>query len=103
MDKVNSGTDPCLTVRDIAQRLNVSQGFVYGQVARGRIEHYSLGGTSRKRGAIRFSECQFQEYLSSQMDKKKNVVVSLKKISPANSTPLPGTVSCALNRLLKQK
>ncbi len=102
MDSVHLEGDPCLTVRDIAQRLNVSQGFVYEQVVRGRIDHYSLGGSSRKRGAIRFTESQYQEYLSSQRD-KKNVVVPLKKISPATCTPHPGTVSFALNRLLKQK
>ena len=49
-----------LTVKQVAERLNVSQSFVYELLREGRLRHYSLG---KSQGAKRISEAQLQAFL----------------------------------------
>jgi len=49
-----------LTVKDLAERLAVSESFVYARIADGSLKHYRLG---KGQGGIRVSEEQLQEYL----------------------------------------
>jgi excisionase family DNA binding protein len=49
-----------MTVEDVARRLNVSDSFVYGVVAEGRLKHHRLG---KGQGGIRVSEEQLAEFL----------------------------------------
>jgi excisionase family DNA binding protein len=51
---------PLLTVEDVATRLNVSDKFVYGVIATGRLKHHRLG---KGQGGIRVSEEQLAEFL----------------------------------------
>jgi excisionase family DNA binding protein len=50
------------TVKETADRLNVSISFVYGLIASGRLKHYVLGAG---RGGKRVSDAQLDEYLKS--------------------------------------
>lgn len=50
-----------LTVKQVAQRLNVSQSCIYQLVETGRIPHHRIG---LGRGAIRFTEDDITEYLA---------------------------------------
>ena len=49
-----------LTVKDVAQRLNVSQSCIYQLVETGKLPHHRIG---IGRGAIRFSEEDIAKYL----------------------------------------
>lgn len=49
-----------LTVKDVAQKLNVSQSCIYQLVESGRICHHRIG---LGRGAIRFTEGDVSDYL----------------------------------------
>ncbi len=49
-----------LTVKDVAQRLNVSQSCIYQLVETGKIPNHRIGVG---RGAIRFTEDDITEYL----------------------------------------
>ncbi|MBI1314016.1 helix-turn-helix domain-containing protein [bacterium] len=49
-----------LTVKDVADRLNVSQSCIYQLVETGKIPHHRIGVG---RGAIRFTEDDISEYL----------------------------------------
>jgi excisionase family DNA binding protein len=48
-----------LTVKQLAERLNISADKVYGLVGAGKIEHHKIGG------AIRITEAQLAAYLES--------------------------------------
>lgn len=100
----NTNSDPSLTITDVARRLNMSENFVYRQTISGAIQHYALGGTARKCGAIRFSEVQYQEYLEGQ---KRLIPIALipnkNKVDLAKRTADKFTVTYKLNKLLKQK
>ena len=50
-----------LTVKDVAQRLNVSPSCVYQLVETGKIPHHRIGVG---RGAIRFTEDDIADYLN---------------------------------------
>ena len=50
-----------LTVEDVARRLNMSDSFVYGAVADGRLKHHRLG---KGQGGIRISEDQLAAFLA---------------------------------------
>ena len=50
-----------LTVKEVAQRLNVSQSCIYQLVESGRIPHHRIG---LGRGAIRFSDADIESFLS---------------------------------------
>lgn len=50
-----------LTVKQVAQRLNVSQSCIYQLVETGRIPHHRIG---LGRGAIRFTEDDLADYLA---------------------------------------
>ena len=50
-----------MTVEDVARRLNVSDSFVYGAVADGRLKHHRLG---KGQGGIRISESQLSAFLA---------------------------------------
>jgi excisionase family DNA binding protein len=52
-----------LTVRDVAQRLNVSAACVYALVERRRIPHVRIGSG---RGVIRFRSDDVEQYLTAQ-------------------------------------
>lgn len=56
-----------LTVRDVAQQLNVSPGCVYSLVARFEIAHVRIGAG---RGTIRIREEDLGEYLTGQRREK---------------------------------
>ncbi len=103
MEPANRSNDPTMTIADIANRLNMSAQFVYRQVISGRLDSYALGGSIRKRGAIRFSENQFQEYLASQINEPHRLLTNVTKINPASCTHKPNTVTNKLNLLLKTK
>ena len=55
-------TTPLLTVKDVADRLAVSQSTVYDLAATGKLSCYRIG--SRGRGVVRFTEEQVAAYLS---------------------------------------
>ena len=103
MESVERRNDPTLTIADIAKRLNMSDQFVYRQVISGKLNSYALGGSIRKRGAIRFSENQFQEYLASQINEPHRHTTNVAKINPASCTQRPNTVTNKLNLLLKTR
>lgn len=50
-----------LTIKDVAQRLNVSQSCIYQLVETGKIPHHRIG---TDRGAIRFTEVNIEGYLA---------------------------------------
>jgi len=50
------------TVKDVAQRLNVSPSCIYQLVETGKIPHHRIG---LGRGAIRFSEEDIESFLNS--------------------------------------
>jgi excisionase family DNA binding protein len=50
-----------LTVKQVAEKLNVSESFVYGLLASGRLKHHALG---KAQGAKRITEQQLSEYLT---------------------------------------
>jgi len=52
-----------MTVKDVADRLNCSESFVYNLLASGALRHYRLG---KGQGGKRVSEEQLQDYLSAQ-------------------------------------
>ena len=96
--------DPVLTIRDIARRTQLSEGFIYEQTIRGNIEHYAFGGSRRKRGAIRFSERQYRQFLTNQLDHCQPVT----GIAPgcgqaATLTRRPNQTTQQLNQLLGKK
>jgi len=49
-----------MTVEDASLRLNVSDSFVYQQIASGRLKHHRLG---KGQGGIRISEEQLADFL----------------------------------------
>lgn len=49
-----------LTVKQVAQRLNISPSFVYELLKSGRLKHYRLG---KGQGGLRISEKQLAAYL----------------------------------------
>ena len=49
-----------LTVKQVAQRLNVSQSCIYQLVETGKIPHHRIG---TGRGAIRFSNANIESFL----------------------------------------
>jgi excisionase family DNA binding protein len=51
-----------LTVRQVAERLHCSEGFVYGLLASGRLRHHVLGAGQ---GGKRVSDDQLTDYLRS--------------------------------------
>ena len=50
-----------LTVKEVAQRLNVSQSCIYQLVETGKLPHHRIG---IGRGAIRFTETDLADYLT---------------------------------------
>ncbi len=52
-----------LDVKEVAERLNVSESLVYGWIADGRLAHVRLGGRGR-RGTIRVSEADLDAFLA---------------------------------------
>ncbi len=96
--------DPVLTIRDIARRTQLSEGFIYEQTIRGNIEHYAFGGSKRKRGAIRFSERQFRQFLTSQLDHCQPVTgIATGGHLAATLTKRPNSTTNQLNQLLSKK
>ncbi len=96
--------DPVLTIRDIARRTQLSEGFIYEQTISGNIEHYAFGGSKRKRGAIRFSERQFRQFLTSQLDHCQPVTGIATGWSQATAiTKHPNSTTHQLNQLLRIK
>lgn len=55
--------DQMMTVAEIAKRLKVSLATVYAMVESGEIPCYRIRTRPGKRGAIRFTEAQLQDYL----------------------------------------
>lgn len=49
-----------LTVKEAAERLNVSESFIYALLTTGELRHYALG---KGQGGKRVSDEQLQEYL----------------------------------------
>ena len=95
--------DPVFSVKDIARRLNMSKEFVYREVASGKLEFYSIGGSDHQRGRIRISEQQFQDYLFNRKGKQANRFVMPCTSNAARFTQKPQTVSNKLNQLLSSK
>lgn len=58
-----------LTVKDVAQRLNVSQSCIYQLVETGKIPHHRIGVG---RGAIRFTEDDLADYLQNARELAKH-------------------------------
>lgn len=50
-----------MTVEEVARRLNMSDSFVYGAIADGRLKHHRFG---KGQGGIRVSESQLSAFLS---------------------------------------
>ena len=96
--------DPTLTIKDIASRTQLSEGFIYRQVIKGNIEHYAFGGSRRKRGAIRFSERQYRQFLANQIDHCQTVSgLPNGSIQATTLTRRPNSTSQQLNQLLSKK
>lgn len=49
-----------MTVEEVAKRINMSDSFVYGAIADGRLKHHRLG---KGQGGIRISEVQLADFL----------------------------------------
>lgn len=92
-----------LSIKDMASRLNVSDNFVYQQCVKGYLEHYSLGGSSKKRGAIRCSEKQLQNYLCNHLAQKPLNTQIMPTVSAAHITTTAGNVSQQLTKLMKKR
>ncbi|MGI9278717.1 MAG: hypothetical protein ACR2PX_03695 [Endozoicomonas sp.] len=93
-----------LSIKDIARRLNVSGNFVYQECVKGHLEHYALGGSLRKRGAIRCTEEQFQHYLSNHLAQKPVQTQTISASANAASiTTTANSVSQQLNRLMRKR
>ncbi|WP_257292957.1 helix-turn-helix domain-containing protein [Endozoicomonas sp. ONNA1] len=93
-----------LSIKDISKRLNVSDNFVYQQCVKGVLEHYALGGSLKKRGAIRCSEEQLQQYLINHHGQKPNrtqVLPTVTNIATVITTA--SNVSEQLTRLMKKR
>jgi excisionase family DNA binding protein len=58
---IGSATQDFLTVREVAQRLKVSQASVYAVIAEGKLPGYRIGAG---RGTIRVSVADLQSYLA---------------------------------------
>jgi excisionase family DNA binding protein len=58
-----------LTVKDVAQRLNVSQSCIYQLVETGKIPHHRIGVG---RGAIRFTEDDITLYLQNSREQVRS-------------------------------
>ena len=58
-----------LTVKQVAERLNVSASCVYQLVETGRLSHHRIGVG---RGAIRFSEQDVTDFLSESRSQSRN-------------------------------
>ena len=96
--------DPVLTIKDLASRTRLSEGFIYEQAIKGIIEHYAFGGSRRKRGAIRFSERQYRQFLSNQLDHCQPVTgPAVSQIQAGALTRQPNTTTRTLNQLLSKK
>lgn len=54
-------SDSLLTVGAVARRLGLSDSFVYGAIAAGRLRHHRFG---RGQGGIRVSEAQLAAFLA---------------------------------------
>lgn len=92
-----------LSIKDVASRLNVSDNFIYQQCIKGYLEHYSFGGSSRKRGAIRCSEEQLQNYLCNRLAQKPLTTQIMPSISAASITTTASSVSQQLTKLMKKR
>lgn len=66
-----------LTVKQVAQRLNVSQSCIYQLVETSRIAHHRIG---LGRGAIRFTESNLESFLG---DSQQHTSVEQAKPRPA--------------------
>ena len=51
---------PLLTIREVSERLSISESLCYRLVAEGKLRAFRIG-----KGAVRISEDQISEYLSS--------------------------------------
>lgn len=60
-----------LTVKDVAQKLNVSQSCIYQLVESGRIPHHRIG---LGRGAIRFANDDIAIFLAGSREETRNDV-----------------------------
>ncbi len=99
-----SDDDPVLTIKDIARRTQLSEGFIYEQTIKGNIEHYAFGSSKRKRGAIRYSERQFRQFLSSQLDHCQPVTgIATGGNLAATLTKRPNSTTTQLNQLLRKR
>ena len=96
--------DPVLTIKDIARRTQLSKRFIYEQTIKGNIEHYAFGGSKRKRGAIRYSERQYRQFLNSQLDHCQPVtgIATGGKLA-ATLTKRPNSTTTQLNQLLRKR
>lgn len=103
MTLTDSNNDPTMNIADVAKRLNMSAHFVYRQTLTGTLQCYALGGSTRKRGAIRFSENQFQEYLEAQKNRPAIPFINRSRIDPVKCTPKPNSVTFKLNKLLEKR
>ncbi len=104
INAVQQAGDPILSIHDIAVRLNVSDNFIYQEIVRGKLKHYSFGGSVRKRGAIRCSEQQYQDYIQCNLETSEPIYVSGAKTQVSlKVVKTQNTVTNKLNQLLKKK
>ena len=96
--------DPVLKIKDIARRTQLSERFIYEQTIKGNIEHYVFGGSKRKRGAIRYSERQFRQFLTRQIDQCQPVTgIAASGNLAATFTKRPNSTTTQLNQLLRKR
>jgi len=61
-------------VKQVAERLQISEGVVYGWIASGVLGHFRLGGKGR-RGAIRIAEADLEAFLAKQKREGRQEIV----------------------------
>jgi len=102
--KYNPDDDPRLTVITIANRLGVSESFVYEEYNRGNLQGHKLGAG---RGRIKFSENQYHAYLQSTLTELELCQQNAKTPAVVSTTKPPmktsNSVSQGLGKILTQK
>ena len=90
---------PRLSVRDVAERLNLSDRFVYELINAGKLQHYVFGGSASRRGSIRISEAGLADFVAASMIYKPIENESRIKEKRADIVPQQN-VSMTLNRIM---
>ena len=92
---------PRLSVRDVAERLNLSDRFVYDLINAGKLQHYVFGGSPNRRGSIRISEAGLADFVAASMIHKPADNDCRSREKTVDIVPQQN-VSLALNRIMRK-